>query len=589
MSRVLIAAGALLVLTGAVLVAFGPLESGPGDGCERPARLDSGVLPGRENVHSWPPAERFARPVSDAKPVRTFATTGSRMSLATARARSSAALLLSLAAGLAAAPPNAAARGQQAQRAGDFVDSIGVNVHLGYTDTPYGRRGAIARKLEQLGVGHVRDGLSLGRPELYAAWRSLAKRGIKTQLIAGDPQHRWGTGPVEDQLGVVKQELLGAVSALEGPNEYDNQGDPNWPTVLRHYQRCLYDEVKADSALRRLPVVGPSFVHSDSRGRLGPMAGDLDYGNMHPYPGGRAPDLDEHMGSELRLARLVSGDEPLIASESGYNNALRSSSTHRPVPEDVAATYMPRLYLDYFRRGIARTFAYELVDERPDPAKRQIEASFGLLRSDLSEKPAFRALEQLIALFEDPGPNFAPGRLDYAIRGEGDVRHLLLQKRDGSFYIALWRPVSVWDHDASSRREPGGRPVRLAFGSPVERLEIHRPDGARAARGRRTRASSLELRASAEVTVVRVVPGEAGRARRRSLRRLTPYERRVVRKLQRLRKAKPLTRRLARRVNRLERRLHRRLKAIGRTARRRSWQRRHMRTRYLVLKSVLRA
>ena len=89
--------------------------------------------------------------------------------------------------------------------------------------------------------------------------------------------------------------------------------------------------------------------------------------------------------------------------------------------------------------------------------------------------------------------------------------------------------------------------------------------------------------------MVRVVPGEAGRARRRSLRRLTPYERRVVRKLQRLRKAKPLTRRLGRRVNRLERRLHRRLKAIGRTARRRSWQSQHRRTRYLVLKSVLRA
>lgn len=48
---------------------------------------------------------------------------------------------------------------EEARRADDFVDFIGVNTHLGYNDTTYrDSDGIIEPRLLQLGVRHIRDG-----------------------------------------------------------------------------------------------------------------------------------------------------------------------------------------------------------------------------------------------------------------------------------------------------------------------------------------------------------------------------------------------------------------------------------------------
>ena len=47
--------------------------------------------------------------------------------------------------------------------------------------------------------------------------------------------------------------------------------------------------------------------------------------------------------------------------------------------------------IEHFRAGIPRTYAYELIDEKPDAALTDPEQHFGLLRNDFSEKPAFTA------------------------------------------------------------------------------------------------------------------------------------------------------------------------------------------------------
>ena len=101
-----------------------------------------------------------------------------------------------------------------------------------------------------------------------------------------------------------------------------------------------------------------------------------------------------------------------------------------------------RIFLEYFSRGVARTFAYELVDAGPNQRRPEIRTS-ALLRNDLSEKPAFIALRDAIATLADPGPAFSPESLDYSLGGgQADLRELLLQKRDGSFYLALWRATA---------------------------------------------------------------------------------------------------------------------------------------------------
>ena len=56
-----------------------------------------------------------------------------------------------------------------------FVDTIGVNVHLHYTDTVYWDFLKLKTAIKKLGVRHIRDGLVYdGHPEYYQRHRQLA-------------------------------------------------------------------------------------------------------------------------------------------------------------------------------------------------------------------------------------------------------------------------------------------------------------------------------------------------------------------------------------------------------------------------------
>ena len=165
-----------------------------------------------------------------------------------------------------------------------------MNTHLSYGSTSIYRNYAqVEAKLAKLGVRYIRDGIHPGQAFHHQELRRLAGMGIKTNVIVGDPLQRWGTGSLATQLAIVRTQLPGAVASLEGANEYDNQGDANWVTNLRNYQRELYTLAKADPVLRSIPVVGPSFVRRESHGLLGDISPWTDYGNIHPYPRRRQP------------------------------------------------------------------------------------------------------------------------------------------------------------------------------------------------------------------------------------------------------------------------------------------------------------
>ncbi|HET7590292.1 MAG TPA: hypothetical protein VFK14_08965 [Solirubrobacterales bacterium] len=404
----------------------------------------------------------------------------------------------------------AAAAPVPARSADSFVGSIGVNTHFYYSDTPYVEQfNLVKQRLAELGVRHIRENIAPDdRPDQYRRLRELSAIGIKADLILGDPRN--GISTLDHMISVVKSELAGAVDSVEGPNEFNAQGVSNWVSMLREYQQHLYTAVKSDPALSSLTVIGPSITNWGDAEKLGDISGMLDVGCAHPYTS-RPPETV--VTESLERAAQTAGTKPAFTTETGYQTALNDSSDSEaflPVTEAAQAVYMPRVFLEQFRRGVARTYSYELLDQFTDPALKNRESNFGLLRHDLSKKPAFYALQNLIAILKDSGSGSAPGSLDYSLEGnQENLRQVLLQKSDGSYYLALWRATSVWDAVKQVALDPGSSPISIRFNQPVSSVELYAPNVSSAPLASTTAPSgSLSYAIGPQVQILRITPGE---------------------------------------------------------------------------------
>lgn len=375
-----------------------------------------------------------------------------------------------------------------------FVDSIGVVVHLNYTGTSYERQPEIVQRLRELGVRHIRDAMPSPGEPLAAGLQAVRRAGLRATLTTGDLA-RDPAGAVGDSLRIVGR---GAIQAFEGPNELDNSGAPDWPDILSAYMPALAAAVRRQAP--DIPVIGPSFVHPDSRGRLPTDLPGL--ANGHPYAGGEPPE--PALGAELERIREAQGDRAVVFTETGYHNALAASSGQPPASEEATAVYLPRLLLAAFGAGVRRTFVYELADVVPEPAGVDPVQHFGLLRSDLSRKPAFTAIRTLIrALRASPGAG-ASERPPWRLSGDGldEVQRLTLVRADGSSVVALWRAVSVWDRDARQPLRPEPLPIELTVASARRDVVVWRPSVSPFPVERRDAARRLALELEGDVVLV---------------------------------------------------------------------------------------
>lgn len=390
---------------------------------------------------------------------------------------------------------------QQAKSADAFVDSIGVNTQMGegragspYTEDNYP---LVKEKLVGLGVRHIRDsayrkdGNAHYNNQIYGRYRELADHGVKTNLILFQDRYDFEMMSAQEKVAWISGMAGPALESLEGTNEHDFEHDPatdsDWAATVRNHQRSIYTATKNYGPTSDLPVIAPSLGRAANSDKVGDLSAYLDYGNMHSYPGGRYPShnlygvgLDDYY---IPNARKVSKNKPLIATETGYHNALNCEGSggdclgvHAPISERAAGKYMPRLFLEYFRRGIARTYSYHFIDVFPDPEREIALRQFGLLRNDGTERPAYKSLKNLIGLLEDPGPDFAPDHLNYSLSGDtANVHSTLLQKRDGKFYLVLWQEAPSYNTSTDLDTPVPAKSVTLNLGATASEATTYLP------------------------------------------------------------------------------------------------------------------
>jgi len=369
-----------------------------------------------------------------------------------------------------------------ARSAYDFFNSMGVGTHLGYGTTTYGNFDQLTYPLlKELGIKHIRDGYggTLSRTEQDRRYKILGGEGIKILFCTG-------TATLASLMPNIKG-LLPYLSGVEGSNEVDfsyNRDVTQWKPISISRQQILYDSIKNNPKTRSLPVVNFSLAEINTAASIvGDQSNKIDYGNMHIYAAAKHPAL--HWGNGLTenqalgYAKLVSGTKPLIMTECGYHNYVAYPQNHAGAPEEVSAIYIPHLFFEYFNMGITRSYIYELLDQNQD-VDGDKELHFGMVRYDGTRKPVFNAVKNLISLMSDD-TNITPSPLGFKLYAQtqsinNNLRYTLLQKSNGSWWIAVFRAESIFNTQTLVTTTLQSEKINLLFAKNASEINIYMPN-----------------------------------------------------------------------------------------------------------------
>lgn len=351
-----------------------------------------------------------------------------------------------------------------------FLDSIGVNIHMGYDsahgwgDDAYNNFDAVEKALAYLGVRWARDTFAYTYylDKLEQLNRDI---GIRFDLCAG-------TGPnVDFNAGIAWVKAHASiVGAVEGVNEPDN-----WPAIFGGQvgpgaavaeQNALYSAMQGTG----LPVYNMSIGNPADLGQIGNLSNATDFSTAHTYPaGGQQPG--SFIPDWLAKSSTDAPGKPPVQTEAGYSTTPMQSPNGSVSPAVQAKETLNLLFDSYFLNSVYRTHIYELVDEQADPGGTDRENHFGLFNHDWTPKPAADALHNLIAILNDKADTQA-GRFTYTTQGLSG-RTVLMRKQDGTFIIAAWAEPTIWDgsHEIGAPTQQ----VTLTFGETADTIQVFDP------------------------------------------------------------------------------------------------------------------
>lgn len=358
--------------------------------------------------------------------------------------------------------------------ASDFIDSVGVCLHLGNRPSPYFTAiDQVVPLLKGLGVKHVRDeaffyvGVTSNH-DFYVHARILADAGMRFTLVCQDPLNGiLYTQP--SQVPNIYDWMNHSIEMFEGSNEspLTRQKNVN-PLISRDHQAGLYGVMKSTPTLSSIPVASPSYVQGSVPLALS-MSDVVDCTNLHPYPGMEHPETSSVNGA---LSGFISrsvpafGTKPVVVTETGYNTALQTASSFLPVSDAIKARYLPRLLLWSFVTGVKRTYLYQLIDHIP-PSTTDVEATFGLVDFNLNPKPSYVAVKNLLTLF-NPKPSTLPD-LQYSIDCSVPYQSIIFKQPDHHL-LFIWQGVSGWNSQSRTALAPVTATANISFTTPPTRV-----------------------------------------------------------------------------------------------------------------------
>ena len=327
------------------------------------------------------------------------------------------------------------------QTASQFLATLGVNVHVEYTDGKYANATNVISDLAYLGETHVRDAVLDPGNQGQSSYDALASAGIKFDFfVQGN-----NLATTLSLVNAFVSRHPGAVSLIEGPNEVNNfpisYNGQSGNAGAQAFQAALYAAVHSDASLAGVPVANLTSWPA--------LSGAADYANFHAYPiNGAEP---QGLTAAVNEEAAVEPGLPMVMTEGGYTTLL-AANNFGGVDETTQAKLLLNLYCDNAKNGIATTYIYQLLDAYADPANNNPDDHFGLFNLDNTPKLAATAIHNLTSVLSsgaDAGA--AATSLNFTVSNLPSLGSVLsLTKNSTTHDILVWSEPTIWDATAQA-------------------------------------------------------------------------------------------------------------------------------------------
>ena len=328
-----------------------------------------------------------------------------------------------------------------------FQDSLGVDIHIEYTDGKYADANQVLKDLQYLGIHNVRDGIPnsgwLPAGQGLNGLKLLAQNGVHFDFVT---ECNLNLDTSMASLDSLIQQYPGIAVSVEGPNEINNfpcrTGSGNNEQNGENFQKALYSHIQNDSHFpKNFPVL---YMTGAAPINLHNQGGFANVANTHPYPYKGVQPFARLQSDFNSYFSSYTQSDPHQITETGYAT-IPNPSDPDGVDPLAQGELILNLYFDAALQGNTHTYLYQLLEAYPNYATSS-DTAFGFFNyNDGSPKAIAQVLHNIAQILPPDKPS-SQQTVQATITGLPSTAHTLaLTGSDGSVTIFMWNEQPVWN------------------------------------------------------------------------------------------------------------------------------------------------